>query len=109
MWRSAVAVLQIISVILGVIIGSYLLWVKCMSAAWEIGDWVGASHIQIPNHAVLVAFTPAIINFIFGVLCLCLSYKRRSGMLIASGITSLIMAVLLIMVTIWSLSMGSIM
>ena len=108
MCRSVVAVLQIMGVILGVAIGSHLLWVKCMSAAWEIA-LVGASHRQIPNHADLVAFTPAIINFIFGVLCLCLSYKRRSGMLIASGITSLIMAVFLIALTIWAVSMGSIM
>jgi len=78
MWRSVGAVL-------GVIIGSILLWSLFISAAWNIGDWVGGSHIPIPIGAEIVAFTPSIIDAAFGVLCICLSFKSRSGIYIASG------------------------
>ncbi|HEY3298314.1 MAG TPA: hypothetical protein VGK34_06625 [Armatimonadota bacterium] len=96
MWRSVVA--AVAEVAAGIAI-----WIVTINAAWNIGSWVEAS-TPIPIMAVRVAFSPTIIEMVLGVLCTSYGIRRRARVLLTVGITALIMAGFLFMLTRWSLT-----
>ncbi|MHB1459020.1 MAG: hypothetical protein ACYC0V_19090 [Armatimonadota bacterium] len=85
MWRS-------IGAVLGVIIGSFIIWILFISAALNIGNWGGDIHRPIPIEAQIVASCPSVIGFIFGIWCIIHWFKTRQDIFFRMGFASFLMA-----------------
>lgn len=85
-----------------------VMWITGINVAWQTGDWVGASHIPVPQAAQLAAFATSIADACVAVVCLLLAKWRRSVTLAIIGGVALAMAGGTFATSVWFLVMGGI-